>query len=521
VARRFYVTTPIYYVNDAPHLGTAYTTVVADSLARFHRLLGDDVWFLTGTDEHGLKIQRTAAAAGRSPQEWVDELSARYLEAWEVLHISNDDFVRTTEERHHRAVRRFMQQMFDNGAIYLGTYSGWYCVACEAYYGEDELASGRRCSVHGREVEWMEEENYFFALSRYADQLLAWYEAHPEAVRPGFRRNEALGFINSGLRDISITRTSIDWGVRVPWDVSHVFYVWCDALINYVSAIDYGAVDGHDPVTPRFATWWPASLHLLGKDILRFHCVWWPAMCLAAGIDPPAWLFVHGHLLIGGEKMSKSAANQVDPVALSEDLGPEALRYSLLREVSLGADGDFSYEALVARYNADLANNLGNLLARVATVVSTKCGGIGPAARAAGPLVTLSGVATETIAAVIDAFAVLAPDRALEAIWRLIRAANAELERCEPWKLPAGDALDAVLGDALETLRIVAVLVSPAMPETAQAIWSALGLAGRVDRPGSLEALSWGGYEGGLSVQKGAPLFPRREPAALQGRSRG
>jgi methionyl-tRNA synthetase len=507
VPGRFFLTTPIYYVNDAPHLGTAYSTVNADALVRFHRLVGDDSWFLTGTDEHGLKMARAAHEQGLAPQEWVDRMSRRYIEAWAALDISNDDFIRTTEARHHESVQRFMQAIYDNGYMHKGLYEGWYCVSCEAYYPEGDLSEGQLCPIHERPVEWLTEENWFFELSRFEQPLLEWYESHPEAVFPESRRNEALGIIKGGLQDISITRTSIDWGIPVPWDGAHVVYVWYDALINYITAIGYGEDPG------RFSEWWPAVHHLLGKDIIRFHCVWWPAMCLAAGIDPPARFIVHGWLLVGGEKMSKTKLNQIDPVELADDIGVDALRYHLVREVTLGADGDFTYEGLVARYNSDLANNLGNLLARVAAVVASKRGGIGPAPRPAVPGVRLSEVAGEVVTAWRAAWGRFAGHEALEATWRLVRAANAELEAVEPWKLEPGPAIDAVLGDALEALRIVAVLVSPVMPSIAAELWARIGLAGRPDEPGAAGddgVLSWGGYPDGLRVTKGEPLFPRR-----------
>ncbi|MDA8039972.1 MAG: methionine--tRNA ligase [Actinomycetota bacterium] len=503
---RFYVTTPIYYVNDIPHLGTAYATIVADAIARWHRLEGDDVWYLTGTDEHGLKILRTAEAQGVSPQEWTDRTSARFIEAWRQLGISNDDFIRTTEQRHHRGVQRFMQAIYDNGYLRKGTYEGWYCVSCEAYYAEGDLLEGRLCPLHERAVEWFSEENWFFELSRFEDRLLAWYEEHPSVVFPETRRNEALGIIKGGLQDISITRTSITWGVPVPWDPEHVFYVWSDALVNYVSAIGYGEDD------ERFSTWWPSVCHLIGKDIIRFHCVWWPAMCMAAGIEPPHSLLVTGFLLVGGKKMAKSAFNQIDPVELAGDVGNDALRYYLLREVTLGQDGEFTYEGLVGRYNSELANNLGNLLSRVAAVVASKCGGIGPAPRPA-PESRLAGVAAVVSAQAQQAWRGLAPHDALEATWRLVRAANAELEAVEPWKREPGAEVDAVLGDSLEVLRIVAVLVSPVLIETAGELWRRLGVAGSPGAPGNAGdrgVLAWGGYPGGVAVEKGAPLFPRR-----------
>ena len=386
---RYYITTPIYYVNDAPHVGHAYSTVNADALARWHRLIGDDVFFLTGNDEHGQKVARAAEQHGLSPQEWTDQLAPRFLSAWADLDIANDDFIRTSEPRHHLAVQKFLGQIYENGFIYKDTYRGLYCVACEQYYGEDELLDGGLCPIHRTPVEELEEENYFFRLSAFEQQLIEWYEANPTAVVPESKRNEALRFVEGGLRDISITRTSIDWGVSVPWDEKHVFYVWYDALINYVTAIGYGEDES------RFETWWPAVHHLIGKEIIRFHCVWWPAMCMAAGIDPPAHIQVHGWLLVGGEKMSKSSLNQITPGELTAEYGVDPVRYYLVRDTPLGSRWRFLGRGDHARYNADLANNLGNLLSRVATVVGSKCGGIGTASRADS---RLAGVAADVLA---------------------------------------------------------------------------------------------------------------------------
>jgi methionyl-tRNA synthetase len=499
---RFYVTTPIYYVNDAPHVGHAYTTVNADALARWHRLAGDDVFFLTGTDEHGQKVARAAEEHGVTPQEWTDQLSTRFAAAWDELNISNDDFIRTTEPRHHRTVQQFLQQIYDNGWIVKDTYSGLYCVSCEQYYSEAELLDGKLCPVHRTPVEVLEEDNYFFRLSAFEDRLIEWYEKQPDSVIPEPKRNEALSFIKGGLNDISITRTSIDWGVPVPWDGEHVFYVWYDALVNYLTAIGYGEDE------ERFAAWWPAVHHLIGKEIIRFHCVWWPAMCMAAGIDPPAQVQVHGWLLVGGEKMSKSSLNQIAPGELVADYGVDAVRYHLLRDTPLGSDGDFSAEGITSRYNADLANNLGNLLARVATVVGSKCDGIGPAPDAQS---RLAAVAASVGADAIDAWNRSLPHLALEATWRLVRETNAELETAEPWKAEPGPRVDAVLGSALEVLRIVALLVSPAMPTAADEIWRRIGLSGSPSEGRLPEDASWGRYPGGLPVEKGQPLFPRRK----------
>ena len=400
----YYLTTPIYYVNDAPHVGTAYTTVNADALARWHRLLGDDVWFMTGTDEHGAKIVEAAEANETTAQEWTDRTSARFVEAWDRLDISNDDFIRTTEPRHYEVVQQFLQRIYDNGFIELGSYSGLYCVSCEDYYLEDQLVEGK-CPVHGRDVVEMKEDNYFFKLSQFEQRLLDYYDSHPDFVRPTAKRNEALGFIRGGLRDVSITRTSFTWGVPVPWDSGHVFYVWYDALINYLTVAGYGG----DAAT--FAARWGAAHHLIGKDILKFHCVWWPAMCMAAGIEPPEEIFVHGYLLMGGQKLGKTMIasglaggageaprkiTDVSPLALADDFGVDALRYHLLRDIALGGDGDFSYEGIVARYNADLANNLGNLVSRVTTVVTSKCAGIGPGCNAASTLAPVAATGWRT-----------------------------------------------------------------------------------------------------------------------------
>ena len=493
---RFYVTTPIYYVNDAPHIGHAYTTVTADALARWHRLIGDDTHFLTGTDEHGLKIQRTAEVHGEAPQAWVDKTAQRFQDAWRLLDISNDDFIRTTERRHHNAVQRLLQACYDNGAVELGSYEGLYSVADEAYVTADEVPA---LEARGRPVIEMREENYFFKLSAYEGALIDWYESHPGFVTPVTKRNEALGFIRQGLQDFSISRTSIDWGVPIPWDPAHVAYVWFDALTNYLTAAGYGddAVD--------YTDLWPAT-HIIGKDILRFHCVYWPAMLLAAGLEPPANIHVHGYLLVGGEKMSKTSLNQIAPADLVADFGVDGYRYHFLAAQPFGPDGEFSHEGMVARYNADLANNLGNLLARVATVVGTKCGGIGPAPAPDSPL---AGPAADAVAEAVAAWQRVAPSIALEATWRLIHRTNAYLETKEPWKVDAGQAVDRVMGDALEALRIVALLVSPAVPRTAAKIWCRIGLEGLPEDRRMPDAAAWGGYPGGVTVTKGDPLFPR------------
>ncbi len=496
----FSLTTPIYYVTAKPHLGHAYTTIIGDALARWHRLTGDNVNFLTGTDEHGLKVQQAAEAAGKTPREFVDEIAPLYEQAWEKLNISNDDFIRTTEPRHYAGVATLLQACYDAGDIELDTYTGLYCVACEEYYTEEELVDGL-CPIHKRPVDHVEEENYFFRLSRFQDRLLDHYATHPDALTPDFRGNEAIGLIKGGLRDFSISRTSLTWGVPIPWDAKHVTYVWFDALTNYLSAVGYGTDD------ERFADWWPVDYHLIGKDIVRHHCVYWPAMLMSAGIAVPKGWGIGGWLLVGGEKMSKTSGNVVNPLDLVDDIGVDGFRYYVLAETAYGQDGDFTYEGLLARYNSDLANNLGNLLSRVATVVAKKCAGIGPTAAASSSLAGAAATAYDNTA---DGWASLQPSRALEATWSLIRATNAYLESNEPWKAEPGPDVDVVLGDALEALRIVALLVSPAIPETAQRVWERIGLSGRVVDQRLPAAASWGGYPGGLAVTTGEPMFPRR-----------
>ncbi len=532
----FYVTTPIYYVNDAPHIGHAYTTIHADVLARWRRLHGDDVLFLTGTDEHGLKIQRAAEERGVTPLEWADTTSARFRAAWELLDISNDDFIRTTEDRHRVSVQAFLQQVYDNGFIELATYEGLYCVACEAYYVEDELvrrsdapldsdsadsgrsgaraagAEGARaeewlCPIHHRPVETVTEENYFFQLSRFQQPLLDYYEAHPEAVRPEGKRNEVLGFIKQGLRDFSMSRTSISWGIPLPWDPEHVTYVWYDALINYATAVGFGA----DP--EQFARRWPAQYHLLAKDILRFHAVYWPAMLMAAGLPLPECVFAHGYLLVGGEKMSKTSLNNIAPADLVPEFGSDGFRYHFVTDVRFGQDGDFSYEGMVARYNADLANNFGNLASRVLNMAVSYCDGRVPETRADGPLVAQSAAAVDAMEA---ALAELNYADGFGAVWQLIRDANSFIEDSEPWKShKAGDAAAtaAVLGDCLEVLRIVALLASPVIPRAAAELWSRLGLDGTPEDQRLPGAAAWGAVPtAGNALVKGAALFPRLDP---------
>jgi methionyl-tRNA synthetase len=496
----YYLTTPIYYVNARPHLGHAYTTIVGDALARWHRLLGDDVHFLTGTDEHGLKIQQAADAAGMTPQEFTDSIAPLFEQAWQRLNISHDDFIRTTEARHKAGVEKLLQACFDAGDIELDTYSGLYCVACEAYFTPEDL-DGDNCPIHKRPVEHVEEENYFFRLSRFEQRLIDFYSQHPHAVVPEHRVNEVLGFIKQGLQDFSVSRKTLTWGIPLPFDSSHVAYVWFDALANYITAIGYGTDD------ETFNKWWPANHHLIGKDIVRFHNVYWPAMLMSAGVDVPKGWAVGGWLLVGGEKMSKTQGNVVNPLDLVDEIGVDGFRYYVLADTVYGNDGDFTYEGLISRYNSDLANNLGNLAARIATVVEKKCGGLGTAP---SPDSALASIAQQCVAETSQHWEQVQPSRALEATWQLIRATNAHLENHEPWKAEPGPEVDAVMGDALEALRIVTILAFPAMPDTTREIWRRIGMTTEIENCRIGTDTQWGLYPSGAPVVKGDPLFPRR-----------
>jgi methionyl-tRNA synthetase len=496
---KFSATTPIYYVNAKPHLGHAYTTIVADAVSRWHRLLGEEVHLLTGTDEHGLKIQQAADAAGVSPKEFADSIAPLFAQAWDRLNITHDDFIRTTEPRHAAGVKKLLQACFDAGDIEADMYRGQYCVACEAYFIEEELVEGK-CPIHMKETTYVEEENYFFRLSRFEDRLLKWYEDHPTAITPGFRMNEVLGFIKGGLNDFSVSRKTLTWGIPLPWDPSHVAYVWFDALANYITAVGYGTDE------KAFAENWPVDYHFIGKDIIRFHCVYWPAMLMSAGIEPPKGWAVGGWLLVDGEKMSKTTGNVVNPLDLIDVVGVDGFRYYVLAETTYGNDGDFSDEGLIKRFNSDLANNLGNLAARVATVVEKKCGGVGPASSANSPLAEIAATA---VAETSQAWAAVQPSKALEATWKLIGATNSYLEDNEPWKMEPGDAVNTVMGDALEALRIVSILANPALPTTTQEIWNRIGLTGNITDLRINADTKWGQYTGGTQVVKGQPLFPR------------
>lgn len=503
----FYITTPIYYINDEPHIGHAYTTVAADVLARWRRAHGEQVFFLTGTDEHGQKVARAAEARGLDPQTWTDQIVERWKAAWADLDISYDDFIRTTEERHVVPVQHLWQRLYDQGDVYLDSYEGLYCVACEQFYTQEELVDGK-CPIHGRPVERVREENYFFRLSKYADHLLALYRERPDFVRPEGRLHEVRSFVERGLQDLSISRSSFDWGVPVPWDPRHVIYVWIDALQNYATAA------GWDADLERFERVWPADYHFVGKDISRFHAVIWPAILMAAGLPVPRTVQVHGWLLVGGEKMSKTKLTGIAPQDLVGPFGSDAFRYFFQREVAFGQDGNFSWEAMVERYNADLANGLGNLASRVTAMVERYRDGVLPGPGLAGEAEV--AVQEAAVRAYADAKAALhgdlAYEKALAGIWRLVGVANGYVSERRPWDLAKqGDdlALDTVLYTAAESLRIIALLTAPWLTRTAPAIWTAVGAPGELADARLPEALTWGGLPRGARVTRVAALFPR------------
>ncbi|MEE6257056.1 methionine--tRNA ligase [Plantactinospora sonchi] len=496
-----YLTTPIYYVNDLPHVGHAYSTVLADALARWHRLSGRPVRLITGTDEHGAKVQRSAAEAGVTPAALAESTAGRFRATWDRLGIGYDEFVRTTSAAHRGTVTALLNRVHDAGHLRRGRYDGRYCVACEAYTTEPV------CALHNRPTERVGEENWFFRLSTFAEPLAEWFDRCPDAVRPASRRNEALGWLHRGLTDFSISRANLTWGIPLPWDPTQVTYVWFDALGSYLTAAGWP--------DPDFSRWWPAQ-HIIGKDILRFHAVYWPAILLAAELPPPERITVHGFLLQRGSKIAKSGERSVALDDLLDRFGPEGLRYHLLRDNPVGPDGEFSVASVEARYQADLANTLGNLLSRVTALVVSHAAGVGPAPRPDSPLAPVADGCVEASAAGWDAGQ---PAEALAAAWRLVAAANSYLVSARPWRDTPGSAeVAGVLGDTLEALRIVAVLAAPALPETAARIWRQLGLDGYAPRVP--DALVWGGCPGGRPVDRATPLFPRLVPVdALAGRA--
>jgi len=522
----FYVTTPIFYVNDVPHIGHAYTEVAADVLARWHRQSGDDTWLLTGTDEHGQKILRTAVANDMAPREWTDKLVG---EAWlpllETLRIANDDFIRTTDERHETAVAKFFQHLHDAGHIYTGEYEGYYCVGCEEYKQLDDLietadgdyAGQLVCRIHGRPVEILKERNYFFRMSAFQDRLLELYET-TDFVQPESVRNEIVQFVRQGLQDLSISRSSFDWGITVPWDSSHVIYVWVDALLNYITAVGWGTDD------EGFRRRWPAT-HIVGKDIARFHAVIWPAMLMAAGLPVPRQVFGHGWLLVGGEKMSKSKLTGIAPNQITDIFGVDAFRYYFMSAIGFGQDGSFSWEDLAARYQAELANGFGNLSSRVIAMIGRYFDGAVPApSEYADVDLAVQRTVARAAADADAAMARLAIDEAIAAVWRVVDELNGYITLQEPWALAKDaarrDRLGTVLYTCADGLRALAVLLSPVIPDATGRLWSALGAD---DALGALtdqlipEAGGWGRLPAGTRTRPIEALFPRienAEPAA-------
>jgi len=463
----YYVTTPIYYVNDSPHIGHAYTTLACDVLARFKRLDGYDVKFLTGTDEHGQKVEKSAQAAGIDPKAFTDKVSQNFFDLAALMNFTNDDFIRTTEERHRIAVQDLWKKLIDNGEIYLDSYSGWYAVRDEAFYGEGELSdgpNGKKIAPSGAEVEWVEEPSYFFRLSAWGDKLLAFYDANPDFIAPNTRRNEVLSFVKGGLRDLSVSRTTFKWGIPVPGDDEHIMYVWLDALTNYITGVGYPETQSGE-----YATYWPADLHMVGKDILRFHAVYWPAFLLAAGLEAPKRVYAHGWWTNEGEKISKSLGNVIDPHDLVATYGLDQVRYFLLREVPFGNDGDFSHQAMVNRMNGELANDLGNLAQRVLSMVAKNCDGAIPQhATFNADDDKMLGSAMDLIAGVRVDIDRQAFNEVLEGIWVVIRMANGYVDAQAPWKLRKEDPerMATVLYVLVEAIRHIALLLQPFMPDT-------------------------------------------------------
>ncbi len=507
----FYITTPIYYVNDSPHIGHAYTTLACDAVARFMRLDGRDVHFLTGTDEHGQKVEKAAHDRGMDPQAFTDQVSTRFRDLASVMHFSHDDFIRTTEDRHKKAVQHLWQQLVDAGEIYLGAYSGWYSVRDEAFYTESELANGK--APTGAPVEWVEEPSYFFRLSAWQERLLAFYEAHPDCILPETRRNEVISFVRGGLHDLSVSRTTFNWGIPVPGNPDHVMYVWLDALTNYLSALGYP-----DDAAGLCEKFWPCDVHVVGKDILRFHAVYWPAFLMAAGLEPPQRVFAHGWWTNEGQKISKSVGNVIDPHELVARYGLDATRYFLLREVPFGNDGDFSHAAMLRRMNSDLANDYGNLCQRVLSMIHKNCAGELPVP---GDLDAADEAMLAKAESMLDDCRHLmdrqATHAALEAIWTVISEANRYVDTVAPWALRKSDParMATVLWVLAETIRRVAILTQPFMPDASARILDQLSVPTDHRSFGYLSDAEK--LAGGVALPKPEGVFPRLVEEASSG----
>ena len=504
----YYITTPIYYVNDSPHVGHAYTTLACDVLARFMRLDGRKVKFLTGTDEHGQKIEKSARAAGMEPQEFTDKVSQNFRDLAKAMNFSNDDFIRTTEERHVRSCQALWRRLKENDQIYLGSYSGWYAVADEAFYDEDELTAGpggKKIAPSGAECEWVEEASYFFKLSDWQDRLLAYYGRTPCPVAPETRRNEVVSFVRSGLKDLSISRTTFKWGIPVPDDPAHVMYVWLDALTNYITAVGYPDVDSAD-----YRTFWPADLHMVGKDILRFHTVYWPAFLMAAGLEPPQRVFAHGWWTNEGQKISKRLGNVIDPHQLVAKYGLDQVRYFLLREVPFGNDGDFSHRAIVNRINGDLANGFGNLAQRVLKMIASSCAGRVPQP---GPLTPEDDALLAAACGLLDSLRKdmeqQAFHRALDSLWQVIGAADRYVNDQTPWNLKKTDParMNTVLYVLADVVRHLAILAQPFVPAASARLLDFVAVPG--DRRSFASLGKAGMLQPGTALPAPEGVFPR------------
>ena len=512
----FYLTTPIYYVNDAPHIGHAYTTVAGDVLTRWHRAKGENVWFLTGTDEHGEKVMNAAEKNGVTPQAWCDRLvEEAWKPVWRDLNIANDDFIRTTEERHEVRVQRFLQGLKDAGHIYLAKYEGPYCIGCEEFKLPGDLDDGK-CKVHGRPVETLSEENWFFRLSAFVPALIERYTKNPEACEPTSARNEVLSFLQGEVKDLSISRSTFNWGIPVPWDTDQVIYVWFDALLNYATAVGLGDEPTSDG-GKKFAQYWPANVHLVGKDILRFHAVIWPAMLMAAGLPVPEKIFAHGWLLVGGEKMSKSKLTGIAPKDITDHFGVDAFRYYFLRAIPFGTDGSFSWEDMGARYTSELANDFGNLASRIIAMIEKYCGGTVPSVTHD---VGLEKALTEAVTAADKAILALDFQGGIGAIMEFCKRVNGYVTEKEPWAIAKDESRTAelmeVLYNTIEAVRALAVLLHPVMPATTEILWQSIGAEstiGPIADQRIAKVADWGQLPEGSVVTKGAVLFPRLEEA--------
>ena len=509
----FYLTTPIYYVNDAPHIGHAYTTVAGDVLTRWHRQRGEGVWFLTGTDEHGEKVMNAAKSNNVSPQEWCDRLVENaWKPLWKSLNIANDDFIRTTEERHEVRVQAFLQLLKDKGYIYLDKYEGPYCIGCEEFKLPGDLEDNK-CKIHGRPVEMLSEENWFFKLSEFAPKLIEHYKKNPSACEPESARNEVISFLESGVKDLSISRSTFDWGIKVPWDTKQVVYVWFDALLNYATAVGWGD-EATSAGGKKYVKSWPADVHLVGKDILRFHAVIWPAMLMAAGAPVPGKVFAHGWLLVGGEKMSKSKLTGIAPSQITDYFGVDAFRYYFLRAIPFGSDGSFSWEDMQARYTSELANDFGNLASRLIAMVEKYCDGVIPAVANDSEL---SYLLNETVVAADKAMVALDFQGGITSIMEFCKRVNGYVTEKEPWSIAKNpernSELNSVLYNTAESIRALAVLLHPVMPETTEQLWDSLGATslGPIGKQKISELSKWGQLPSGSRVTKGAVLFPRLE----------